>query len=128
MAWNSWQALYSESVGAARRIHDKRLESIHLGYLAWAELVEQRDARAALNRAQEALLAAQEAKDDLALGWAKLYKGWALNSLGGHEDAITALNESGLAFDRAAYAAGAAQARSIASQAVQDGASKSSST
>jgi transcriptional regulator with XRE-family HTH domain len=118
MAWNSWQALYSLSVEAARHIRDKRLESTHLGYLAWADLVEQRDARTALERAQQALLAAQEANDDLTLGWASLYKGWALNSLGDHEDAITTLNESALAFDRAAYVAGAAQARSIATQAM----------
>jgi len=120
MAWNSWQAFYSLSVEAARRIRDKRLESTHLGYLAWADLVEQRDARTGLDRAQEALLAAQEANDDLALGWASLYKGWALNSLGDREGAITTLNESARAFDRAAYVAGAAQARSIATQAMHD--------
>jgi transcriptional regulator with XRE-family HTH domain len=125
MAWNSWQALYSESVAAARRLRDRRLESTHLGYLAWAELVEQRDTRAALDRAQEALLAAREANDDLGLGWANLYKGWALSSLGDHEGATTTLNESALAFDRAAYVAGAAQARSIASEAVPDGAVES---
>jgi transcriptional regulator with XRE-family HTH domain len=122
MAWNSWQAFYSVSVEAARRIQDKRLESAHLGYLAWADLVEQRDSRTALERAQEALLAAQEANDDLALGWASLYKGWALNSLGDHEAAIMTLNESALAFDRVAYAAGAAQARSMAGEAMRDGA------
>jgi transcriptional regulator with XRE-family HTH domain len=122
MAWNSWQAFYLVSVEAARRIRDKSLESTQLGYLAWAELVEQRDARTALDRAQEALLAAREANDDLALGWANLYKGRALNSLGDHEGASTALNESALAFDRVSYAAGAAQARSIASQAMPDGA------
>jgi transcriptional regulator with XRE-family HTH domain len=122
MAWNSWQAFYSLSVEAARRIRDKRLESTHLGYLAWADLVEQRDTRTALERAQEALTAAQEANDHLALGWASLYKGWALNSLGDHEGAISTLNESALAFDRVAYDAGAAQARSIASEAMRDGA------
>src|SRR6201996_3101461 len=36
MAWNSWQAFYSVSVAAARRIGDKRLESTLLGHLAWA--------------------------------------------------------------------------------------------
>jgi transcriptional regulator with XRE-family HTH domain len=127
MAWNSWQALYLVSVEAARRIQDKRLESTHLGYLAWAELVEQRDARTALERAQQAQRAAQEANDKLALGWASLYKGWALNSLGDREAAITTLNESALAFDRVAYVAGAAQARSIASEAMRDGPAKSNS-
>jgi transcriptional regulator with XRE-family HTH domain len=122
MAWNSWQAFYSLSVEAARRIRDKRLESTHLGYLAWACLVEQRDARTGLDRAQEALHAAQKANDDLALGWASLYKGWALRSLGDREGAIATLNESALAFDRAAYVAGAAQARSIATQAIRDAA------
>lgn len=127
MAWNSWQALYLVSVEAARRIQDKRLESTHLGYLAWAELVEQRDARTALERARQAERAAQEANDELALGWASLYKGWALNSLGDREAAITTLNESALAFDRVAYVAGAAQARSIASEAMRDGPAKSNS-
>jgi transcriptional regulator with XRE-family HTH domain len=122
MAWNSWQAFYSLSVEAARHIRDKRLESAHLGYLAWADLVEQRDARAGLDRAREALLAAKEANDDIALGWAGLYKGWALNSLGDREGAVTTLNESALAFDRAAYVAGAAHARTIATQAMHDAA------
>jgi transcriptional regulator with XRE-family HTH domain len=122
MAWNSWQAFYLVSVAAARRIRDKSLESTQLGYLAWAELVEQHDARTALDRAQEALLAAKEANDDLALGWAALYKGWALNFLEDHEAATAALDESALAFDRVGYAAGAARARSIASQALPGGA------
>ena len=65
MAWNSWQAFYSVSVAAARRIGDKRLESTLLGYLAWADLAEQHDPRSALDHAREALLAAQEANDDL---------------------------------------------------------------
>src|ERR1700677_3015416 len=112
MAWNSWQAFYLVSVAAAQRIRDKSLESTQLGYLAWAELVEQHDARTALHCAQEALLAAKEANDDLALGWATLYKGWALNLLGDHVAATTALDESALAFGRVGYAAGAAQARS----------------
>jgi hypothetical protein len=116
MAWNSWQALYAESVDAARRISDSRLESTHLGYLAWAELLEQHDARTAFDRAQEALLAAEEATDDLALGWANLCKGWALNSLCDHGGAITTLNESAFAFDRAGYTVGAAHARSIAGE------------
>jgi hypothetical protein len=114
MAWNSWQAFYLVSVEAARRVRDSRLESIQLGYLAWAELVEQGDARTALDRSQEALLAAEEANDDLARGWANLYKGRALNSLGDDAGATTALNESALAFDRAGYDTGAAQARGIA--------------
>jgi AAA ATPase domain len=122
MAWNSWQALYSLSVEAAQRIGDRELESIQLGYLAWAHLVEQADARSALKRASEALLAAQEANDDLTLGWANLYKGWALHSLGDHVAATMTLDESALAFDRAAYSAGAAQARSIAREAIRDAA------
>jgi hypothetical protein len=122
MAWNSWQAFYLVSVAAARRSHDKRLEATHLGYLAWADLVEQHDPHLALARAQEALLAAHEANDDLARGWASLYQGWALHSLGDHEGATTTLNEAALAFDRVAYAAGAAQARSLASEAMRDGA------
>jgi transcriptional regulator with XRE-family HTH domain len=71
MAWNSWQALYLLSVEAARRIRDKRLESTQLGYLAWAELVEQRDPRTALERAEQALIAAQEANDDLGAAQAR---------------------------------------------------------
>jgi hypothetical protein len=122
MAWNSWQAFYSLSVEDALRIRDKRLESTHLGYLAWADLVEQRDARTGLERAQEALLAAKEAKRRPRPGLASLYKGWALNSLGDREAAITTLNESALAFDRVAYVAGAAQAGSIATQAMHDAA------
>jgi transcriptional regulator with XRE-family HTH domain/tetratricopeptide (TPR) repeat protein len=114
MAWNSWQALFSLSVEAARRTGDKGLESTQLSHLAWADLTEQKDARAALERAREALLAAHEAGDDLALGRASLCQGAALRSLENLEGAIRALNEATRAFDRVPYPDGAAQARSIA--------------
>ena len=71
MAWNSWQAFYLVAVEAARRTGDKRLESTLLGYLAWAELAEQHDPATALERAREALLAAQEANDDLGAAQAR---------------------------------------------------------
>src|SRR6202020_401852 len=71
MAWNSWQAFYLVSVEAARRIGNKRLESTFLGYLAWADLVEQHDPATALERARAALLAAQEAGDDLGAAQAR---------------------------------------------------------
>jgi transcriptional regulator with XRE-family HTH domain len=120
MAWNSWQALFSLSVEAARRTGDKRLESIQLGHLAWADLTEQKDARAALERAQEALLAAREADDDLALGQASLCRGNALHSLADREGAIEALSEAIRVFDRVAYLEGAVQARGIAGSVLRE--------
>jgi hypothetical protein len=59
------------------------------------------------------------ADDDFALGWATFYKGWALKTLGDVDGAIATLNASALAFDRAAYVAGAAQARGIADDATR---------
>lgn len=60
MAWNSWQALFSLSLTAARRLGDKALEAAQLAHLAWADLAEQKNARIALDHAQEALTAARE--------------------------------------------------------------------
>jgi tetratricopeptide (TPR) repeat protein len=120
MAWNSWQALFSLSVEAARRVGDKALESTQLGYLAWADLTEQKDARGALEHAREALLAAQQADDDLALGWANLCQGRVLHSLGDLEGAIRALSEATQVFDRVVYLEGAAQARGIAGDVLRE--------
>jgi transcriptional regulator with XRE-family HTH domain/tetratricopeptide (TPR) repeat protein len=120
MTWNTWQALFSLSVEAARRVGDKRLESTQLGYLAWADLTEQRDPRTALERAREALLAAQEADDDLALGWANLCQARVLHSLGDLEGAIRALTEATQVFDRVADLEGAAQARGIAGDVLRE--------
>jgi tetratricopeptide (TPR) repeat protein len=120
MAWNSWQALFSLSVEAARRTGDKRLESTQLGHLAWAELTEQKNAHAALEHAREALLTVQEADDDLALGRASLRQANALHSLEDLEGAIEALSEAIRVFDRVAYLEGAAQARGIAGTALRE--------
>ena len=119
MAWNSWQVFYSLSVDAARRIGDKTLESTHVSYLAWAELVEQGDAHAASERAQQAVLAARETGDNLALGWATFYKGSALNALKEYEAAAVTLTESAAAFDRIAHVTDATQARIVARKALE---------
>jgi transcriptional regulator with XRE-family HTH domain len=103
MAWNSWHALFSLSVEAARRTRDKRLESTQLGHLAWADLTEQKDARAALGQAREALLAAQEADDDLAPGRAGL----------GTAEPLPEMNQPREALREAAAAREEAQAASL---------------
>jgi transcriptional regulator with XRE-family HTH domain/tetratricopeptide (TPR) repeat protein len=119
MGWNSWTSVFALSVASARRIGNHRLEAIHLGYLAWADLVEQDDAVSALAHADNAVVAATIADDRLALGWGFIYRGWALNSLGDHEGALTALEGAADLFDSVAEQGGANQARAVAGGALQ---------
>jgi transcriptional regulator with XRE-family HTH domain len=119
MAWNSWQDLYLLSVAAARSAGDKHAEATQLCHLAWADLVEQDDPASALARAQEANAAAKQTGDDLTLGRAALYEGWALNSLGDHRTAVAVLADAATAFERAGYAVGAEEARNIADEAAR---------
>jgi transcriptional regulator with XRE-family HTH domain len=91
MAWNSWQALFSLSLAAARRIDDKTLEAAQLGHLAWADLAEQNNARTALDHAQEALTAAQDDHSTVLptdIGSAHLVAARAAHALGDNNLAV----------------------------------------
>ena len=114
MGWNSWQAVFTVSARSAQRIGDARVESMHLGYLAWADLTEQQEPQVALRHADEALLAAHRSGDQLALGWAHFYRGWALNATGDYQSALNALDQSAALFNDALDEGAASQAGSLA--------------
>jgi len=53
------------------------MEATHLGYLAWAEIVETGDRERAVLTARAARDAARRADDPAQEGWANYYVGWA---------------------------------------------------
>lgn len=107
--WGNWRDLFARAVAAARRVGDHRLEAMHLGYVAWAELRERADPQAAVGAAREARSAAVAAADRTQEGWALVYEAWATTRVAGRapdalplaHDAIAAFAESGDELGRA---------------------------
>ncbi len=108
--WGHWHELFSLAVASAEALDDLRLQATHLGYLAWAEMVEIGDFEAARLTAERALAAAEAAADDPQRGWANFYLAWALGSLGLLEKSEAATRASIDAFHRAGDRDGLAQA------------------
>ncbi|ROP65442.1 helix-turn-helix domain-containing protein [Curtobacterium sp. PhB115] len=79
--WGHWRDLFALAVDSARAVGDPRLEAVHLGYRAWAELREQADDAAAVATAQLAFAAAVRADDVEQQGWARLYEAWAMSRI-----------------------------------------------
>lgn len=96
--WGRWRDLFALSVAAARALGDARLEGVHLGYLAWAELVERADEAAAVRAARASGRAARAAGDRSVQGWALFYEAWARSNGGDHEAARVPLAEAASVF------------------------------
>ncbi|MGY4856503.1 helix-turn-helix domain-containing protein [Cryobacterium sp. AP23] len=111
--WGHWHEFFSLAVASARALADPRLEAMHLGYLAWAEIIEVGDAGAAATTARHALAAADAADDDNQRGWALFYLGWACMVLQRFDDSAAAGRDSVSAFNRVGNQDGAAQAMVI---------------
>jgi transcriptional regulator with XRE-family HTH domain/tetratricopeptide (TPR) repeat protein len=77
LAWGNWHRFFSLAVTAAQNLGDPKMEATHLGYLAWAEIVETGDRERAVLTGRAALDAAQRAGDATQEGWANYYVGWA---------------------------------------------------
>ena len=73
LKWGRWYDLFSLAVAAAEALGDKRLEAMHLGYVAWTEMEERANLPSALATARRALAAADIADDDQQRGWANFY-------------------------------------------------------
>jgi transcriptional regulator with XRE-family HTH domain len=108
--WGHWHEFFSLAVVSARALADPRLEAIHLGYVAWAEIVERGDARAAVVTAGRAVAAADAADDDTQRGWSQYYLAWAHMVLREFDESAAAGRVSVAAFNRAGNPDGAAQA------------------
>lgn len=85
--WGHWHELFALSAAAAQALGDARLEGIHLGYLAWAQIMEQGDPGAAVGTACASGRAARAAGDVSVQAWASFYEGWARSNDGDHEAA-----------------------------------------
>lgn len=88
--WGRWRDLFALSVTAAQALGDARLEGVHLGYVAWAEMIERADHAAAVRAARASGRAARAAGDRSVEGWASFYESWALSTGGDHEAALVA--------------------------------------
>ncbi|MET0955781.1 MAG: helix-turn-helix domain-containing protein [Cryobacterium sp.] len=108
--WGHWHEFFSLAVASARALADPQLLATHLGYLAWAEIVEMGDPGAAVLTAGHALAAAEAAADDSQRGWAQYYLAWAQMVLREFDASAAAGRASVAAFNRAGNRDGAAQA------------------
>lgn len=110
MSWGNWYAFFSLGVQSARAIDDPLMEATHLGYVAWAEVVEIGDSERAVLTAGQALAAADRADDDTQRGWANYYRAWALWKLSRYEEGTAAVRAAIDTFHAAADDGGLEQA------------------
>jgi len=116
LQWGHWYELFSLAVSAAEALGDKRLEAMHLGYVAWTEMNELADLPAAAATAQRALAAADLADDDEQRAWANFYIASTGRLLSTGEPAATAAKEAVRQFHTVGDQVGEAQAILVLSQ------------
>jgi hypothetical protein len=106
LAWGNWHHFFSLAVTAAQNLGDVRMEATHLGYVAWAEIMEVGDRERAVLTGRAALSAAERAGDPAQVGWANYYIGWASWLLNRLDEAETSAAIAAVAFSEAGDAAG----------------------
>lgn len=112
--WGHWRDLFAIATASARRLGDRRLEAVHLGYVAWAELRERADETAAVAVARDARVAAIAAGDRTQESWALLYEAWASSRLPRHApSALETVHHSLAAFTESGDTLGRAQAENL---------------
>jgi tetratricopeptide (TPR) repeat protein len=94
--WGRWHDVFTLSVSAARAIGDPAVMARHLGYLAWAQIVEQRNIAAASVTADLAVMEARRSGDPLEQAWAEFYVQWAARRRGDARAAIAAADRIAL--------------------------------
>lgn len=112
-AWGRWQEVFATSAAAAGTLDDPAEQARHLGYLAWAQLVEAFDPARARVTADAALQAATRAGDVQQSGWANFYLAWSMLNLGDFEGAHGYSDAAMRDFATAGDVDGELQARSI---------------
>lgn len=111
LSWGNWHRFFSLAVTAAQSLRNPLMEATHLGYLAWAEIVEVGDRERAVLTARSALRAALSAGDATQEGWANYYVGWASWLLGRVVEAADAAEGAIRAFSLAGEKVGLENAR-----------------
>jgi len=111
LSWGNWHRFFSLAVSAAQSLRNPKMEATHLGYLAWAEIVETGDRDRAVLTARSALSAALRAGDATQEGWANYYVGWACWLLGRVVEAADAADGAIRAFSLAGEKVGLENAR-----------------
>lgn len=114
LSWGNWHRFFSLAVTAATNLGDPKMEATHLGYLAWAEIVETGDRERAVLTARAARDAARRADDPAQEGWANYYVGWACWLLSRVVEAAAAAADAIDAFSRAGETVGVENARLLA--------------
>nr|WP_314842285.1 helix-turn-helix domain-containing protein [uncultured Microbacterium sp.] len=110
ITWGHWHELFSLGAAAAQARGDDRMHATHLGYMAWADIVESGNDRGAIVTAQHAASIAERIGDSTQRGWAYFYISWALWRLDECEDAMAAVETSIDAFHAAGEDEGLSQA------------------
>jgi transcriptional regulator with XRE-family HTH domain/tetratricopeptide (TPR) repeat protein len=112
--WGHWRDLFTLSAASAVRSGDRRLEAMHLGYVAWAELRERADEAAAIATARSARAAALAVGDRTQEGWALAYEAWAASRLPGEAPrALDLVHQAIAAFAESGDEQGRAQAENL---------------
>lgn len=114
MGWGHWAELYTASASSATALGDPLEEARHLGYRAWAEIVETKDELRALQTASHAFEAAVRADDDEQMGWAQYYRAWAAKPTIRADEAPSAIARAVRHFTLAGHRESIAQAMFLA--------------
>ncbi|MFK4804620.1 helix-turn-helix domain-containing protein [Microbacterium sp. ZW CA_36] len=112
-AWGRWQEVFAASVAAAVALDEPAQQARHLGYLAWAQLVETFDPAQARTTAEAALRAAQRVSDVQQSGWANFYLAWSMLNVRDFDVAHRYADAAVQDFATAGDVEGELQARSI---------------
>lgn len=92
--WGNWRDFFALAVASARAAGDEVMESTHLNYVAWAQIIECGDYSLALEIAREARAKAIAVGDATQHGWANYYIAWAQWKLGDLSAAIVAARDA----------------------------------
>jgi transcriptional regulator with XRE-family HTH domain/tetratricopeptide (TPR) repeat protein len=99
--WGHWPEVFGAGAHGAQALGDPLLEAVHLNHHAWALLICEGRHHDGLDRAAQALAAAQRAGDLSQQGWAHSYTALALSWLGDHAEAARHNREAAGLFEAA---------------------------
>lgn len=111
--WGHWHELFSHSADAAIALDDPATIAKHLGYLAWADIIELGDHARAERDATRAKEMADRSGDDSQRGWSRFYLSWARDGLGLFDEAIDDAQDALARFDAAGDRAGVLQSTAL---------------
>ncbi|MFE4520007.1 ATP-binding protein [Kitasatospora sp. NPDC056783] len=98
LSWGIWAEVFQLSADAARALGDRRLEAVHVNYLAWTYVTCLHRYQRGVELASEALELAVAVGDREQQGWALTYLASGLRYLQRHREATDAFHRAADAF------------------------------